>query len=444
MSKRRPNTTGSLFGGLTPPRSTLGFLLGSCVLLLSGYALSTTPAFALEVPIALAMCGPLLLVLLHRGAPTIDLREPRYWVWFALTVGTLLSAFFDRGGSPLNSALGLSAFITCALLLTIAVPWQSFLSAFIRAMDWIAAIGVAATVAIVYGGLRLPLSTVVNDNQVAYLNGYLFFLVDLGEGILPRALGVFWEPGLFASFLVVAVLAELCLVERRANRWRLALYAVAVLLTQSTAGYILLLFTCFVAFFSRRGRGTDLAFLGSLIVGLLSSYSIDRIIAVLAASQPDVFGKISDGGFLSETRWNSLLVNWDLFSQSPLVGMGLGGASESFSASMDTMLRAQTSTSGFFIAAIGVSGVLYTGAWVLGVLRQTSVPPYARVWMLVCVLVIVNKEPHTTILFSYCFLFYLLADRPPRPAGPVVATLSEGRLKHHESMPITGSTGGGA
>lgn len=417
------------------PRIIGGSSVGLGVLLLSGYALSTTTQFTFAVPLALGLSGVLLVLLLSRGRFGMRLGDPRLWVWLLLVVGILVSAIFDKGGSPLKSAFGLLAIITCALLLTLAISRQAFVAGFIFAMDWIAVVGSVATVAIVYGGLQLPLTLIENRNGVTYLNGYIFFLIEFEGELLPRALGVFWEPGLFASFLAIACLVELSLVERQPSRLRLSLYILALLLTQSTAGYLLLVFVGFVAFFRRR-RGVGIAFVLSLVGGMLAYLYTDKVVSFLAAYQPAVFGKIDDGGFFSETRWNALLVDLDLFGQSPIVGMGIGGASEGFLSSMDLMVRAQTSTSGFFLAALGIPGIIYSIAWVWGPMRLKNISIYARVWFSVCMLTIVNKEPHMTLLFSYCLLFYLLAyDSPRQPP------LSEPEPAEAQSVGLTEKRG---
>ena len=394
-----------------------GGAIGLAVLLLSGYALSTTRLFTFGPWLALGLC--LLLLAFGLGTHRLHSRpdDPRIWVWMVLIFGILVSAVFDKGHSPLKSALGLAAFVTCGFFLTLMIDRHTFLRRSIAAMDWIALIGIAATVAVVYGGLHLPLSGIENSNGVTYLNGYVFFLIEANGSLLPKALGVFWEPGLFASFLVFACLIELTLMERPVNRWRVALYVAGILLTQSTAAYLLLVPVMFVAFFRSKRKRAGLAFAASLIGCILVYQYVGQILHALAAYQPTVFGKLDDGGFFTETRWNSLLVNLRIFTESPFVGMGGGGASEAFSSSMSVAVRAQTTTSGFFLAALGMCGSIYTFAWVWGVSRLGHISVYARVWFTLCLLIIVNTEPHMTILFTYCLIFYLLAWGLPSSAS---------------------------
>lgn len=424
----RPNDEGADASTLEPANDSMsmgGRVFGLAVLLLSGYALSTTRLFTLGPVLALGLC--VLLLAFGLGTHRLHSRsdDPRIWVWMVLILGILVSAVFDKGQSPLMSALGLATFVTSGFLLTLMIDRHTFLRGSIVAMDWIALIGIAATVAVVYGGLDLPLSRIENSNGVTYINGYVFFLIEANGSLLPKALGVFWEPGLFASFLVFACLVELTLMERPVNRWRVALYVAGVLLTQSTAAYLLLIPLTLIAFFRSKRKGAGYAFAASLIGCILAYQHVGQILHFLAAYQPSVFGKLDDGGLFTETRWNSLLVNLKIFAESPFVGMGVGGASEAFSSSMSLAVRAQTTTSGFFLAALGICGSIYTFAWVWGVSRLRHISVYARVWFALCLLIIVNKEPHMTILFTYCLMFYLLAWGLPSSASKGLANTTK-------------------
>jgi hypothetical protein len=65
-----------------------------------------------------------------------------------------------------------------------------------------------------------------------------------------------------------------------------------------------------------------------------------------------------------------------------------------------------TSTSAFLLAAFGIWGASYTLHWIAAVLKQRAMPVMIRSFILVMVLCIVNKEPHYSMLMTYCIMFY--------------------------------------
>lgn len=400
------------------PRILGSWTTGLVLLLLSGYALSITPLFTVGPLLALGGCVLSFVFVVGTGRMLVNWRDPRVWVWAVILFGILISAVYDRAGSPLNSAIAQAAYVTFGLLLTYAIDRRVFLKAFTSVMEWVAVIGTVATVAIAFVGLNVPLALVQNNNGVVYRNGLAFFLIDIAGAPLPRAMGVFWEPGLFASFLLIACLGELFLVDRAPDWRRISIYIVAILCTQSTAAYLLLVPLVVIFLVRRPGPKSGLVFAAFAAATIVIYLNVNQILATLVAYQPAVFGKIDDGGLFSETRWNAVLLNLSLFASSPFVGLGLGGATEAFRGSMGAGIRAQTSTSGFLLAALGVAGSAYSVGWIWGTWRLKHLSLYARAGIALVLLVIVNKEPHTTLVFTYCLLFYLLSwDRADEADG---------------------------
>uniref|UniRef100_UPI000FF138CB hypothetical protein n=1 Tax=Exiguobacterium sp. AM39-5BH TaxID=2292355 RepID=UPI000FF138CB len=85
----------------------------------------------------------------------------------------------------------------------------------------------------------------LNLNNVPYQGVYLFFYI---PWIPERNLGIFWEPGLFATFLVIGLLFELFFNNKKISIFRVIIFSLTIFTTQSSAGY-LLLFIVSVAFF---------------------------------------------------------------------------------------------------------------------------------------------------------------------------------------------------
>jgi hypothetical protein len=138
----------------------------------------------------------------------------------------------------------------------------------------------------------------------------------LGE-IFIRAGGIFWEPGAFATYIVIALMFELFFVEKTKTK-RLVVYALTLLLTFSTTGYIAFAFLMIVFIFSTNFNKTkNKAFLGALFVGLL--------LILLFENNPIyemVFAKIKNNNNTSVVRYSSLINGMEIAFDHPLLGIG--------------------------------------------------------------------------------------------------------------------------
>jgi len=95
-----------------------------------------------------------------------------------------------------------------------------------------------------------PLPLVTNINNVNYYNGFIAFAF-AGYGV-DRNTGIFWEPGIFSSFLILALVFVILDSPVKRKRFSVAidviLFAIGIVTTNSTAGY-LLFFLCFDSIF---------------------------------------------------------------------------------------------------------------------------------------------------------------------------------------------------
>ena len=69
---------------------------------------------------------------------------------------------------------------------------------------------------------------------------------------------------------------------------------------------------------------------------------------------------------------------------------------------------ANTSTSTFLLSVFGLPALSYTVMWIYAALKLPRVNLFSKIVVLVIVLVVINKEPHDQIMFTWCLLFCLL------------------------------------
>ena len=165
--------------------------------------------------------------------------------------------------------------------------------------------------------------TIENENYVRYHFLGLGFLESLNAGVLPRMYGIFREPGVFATLLTMALIIELFFVERL-NAKRVIVFSVAVILTFSTAGYILLfsLYAVFLAKLISRGSSRVsreiLLLLFLLMIGLVVFFLFIDMQTVIRV----VFNKLFTVNSSRESRLGSIAANLSMFQENPLLGKG--------------------------------------------------------------------------------------------------------------------------
>jgi hypothetical protein len=395
-------------------------LLTATVAILSGYALSTA---GLDSGFVLVSAlGILLLYSLVSDSWRYAPWDARVWLWFAFSVSILASAIADRSPAKVSNLLVL-AYISLALVITMLVDFRNFIEVFLHTMRILTIIALVAHVAFIGYGISPPFERVVNVNGVVYANGYLVFLIFWGDAVVPRTMSIFWEPGLYASFLTFAIIFELCFRNARPRRISLILFTAGILISMSTAGYLLLLLLAMLWYFRGVRQGRPLPFLVSIAVGLWLYIQGGAIVESLVSFNREMFYKVQNSDFFGGTRWQSPLLNLKIFADSPILGSGYGGASATYAAGMVRgNIAAQTSTSTFYLAAFGIPGFLYSASWIVSVLNLRGPNVYARGIILFCILIILNKEPHDTILVTNCLLFYFVGES--QPVRPWVAATS--------------------
>ena len=206
-----------------------------------------------------------------------------------------------------------------------------------------------------------------------------------------------------AVFSVILSKKYLCGIERKISY---AVSIVGILLSQSAAGYILLVLSLYFVCVQHKNHKAFIDYL-VLIAGVYLLFNYQQLIDTLLNLNQSVFWKLAGDNLTSNTRLNSPIACLDIFIRNPLTGTGLRYGTDIYTAmksqySMDSL----TSTSFFYMAAYGIWGISYNILIFLAVFRQKALSVPLRVVLLVIILIILNKEPHYSITVTYVFLFY--------------------------------------
>lgn len=172
---------------------------------------------------------------------------------------------------------------------------------------------------------KLPVFTSSN-NVRCYFWGLSFSYVP-GEYYIARNLGLFWEPGAFQVYIIIALIYELFIGGRALPK---VIYSITILTTLSSTGIICLLMIWILYGFSiinKRGRGLLLLAVIACVLSLLylkMDYLPNSIKFNLIDKIQSIFNGNSRNYVTVSTRMNSVVYGIELLLQRPLFGIGRG------------------------------------------------------------------------------------------------------------------------
>lgn len=386
------------------------FIIG-CAFTTSGYALSSVEGnffhLFLVVPVALFMFFFAL-----SGRLNLLIKDRRTLFLFLFFIFSSLLTTTINAGLPNILAMGkFWLIVTFSYLITCLIPRKKAIRYFLFSMVFFASISLIVYVLVNGLQIDLPLPQYRNVKDMPYLSGYLFFVYD--NHLTYRNMGPFWEPGIFGSYLAVALLLLVSTKGRYKNVF-FAILSLCMISTMSTASSLFLLLA--IGYWLTVGYSSVMLRFLIMLIGIifmiLIVFYLPQIIVSLADALPSLFSKFTaeDSASISE-RVASPITNIKLFFMNPYFGLGLAQQLENYKIYTDA---AQTSTSTLFLSSFGGMGVIYTLSWLYGVIKQNGISLMSRFIILIFVFSILNKEPHYYFTLTYIILFYLVKRETPK------------------------------
>jgi hypothetical protein len=261
-----------------------------------------------------------------------------------------------------------------------------------------------------YTNISIPLTTFKNINEVEYYNGIIYFAIKSfsvwGNDGFDRNIGAFWEPGVFATFILVAIILELWNTEQT-SKFTIFLFTITLFTTKSTFAYLMIL-PIGISFISVNnvGRYREVIFNFILLVSFfLIFFNFILILEKLNTISPGIFGKLITESTSVNERIESPLTNLHIFKDYPILGAGIGNTENLYSSLTS---GSQTSSSTYFLASFGILGIFYSLFFIYGILIYNTVNLTSRFMFLVIILSQINKEPHMYFTATFILLFYFL------------------------------------
>lgn len=346
------------------------------------------------------------------GCAIINPRIPRHFrsengssIVLVIVTGAILSQIFNWKQNPILDTIYIVVTLISALSVTEAISFDEFAEWYKKTMVFITSSSIIVQL-ISNFGIRLPSGQFVNVNGVKYETFGIWAWFDGNT----RMMGPFWEPGLFSSFILIALIFELCFSKKSINVFRCVVFSIGVIFTQSTAGYLLLALTIYIAFHMRRRIQIVWDILAIILV-LIGIYFQDYISVFLNNANTDVFYKLAQDTMTGNTRLMSPQLCLQVFMEAPITGNGITLAITKYN-QYRTNLRvdALTSTSAFYLAAFGIWGVAYTWGWIKSLLKMNGFSLIIRCLLVMLFILIINKEPHYNLMITYIVLLYFIRN----------------------------------
>ena len=163
----------------------------------------------------------------------------------------------------------------------------------------------------------IELFPVINNSQSLEYHFLGFSNVCYIEG-LSRNLSIFREPGVYVIFLVIALIAEIHILDNKKKKLNLIIYCVALFTTFSTAGYILLFILAIYYLFIKHDSKREAVFIiGTIIIGFVMANQFGMLDVLFEKFS---YGTNTYGSWLA--RLSSLTKNIEISFKNPFFGIG--------------------------------------------------------------------------------------------------------------------------
>lgn len=281
---------------------------------------------------------------------------------------------------------------------------------FTKIMNFISAVAVLFYYLVNGTDIGNSFKTITNTNNAVYKSIGIYVY---NPAIIERNHGCFWEPGVFATMIVFAMVFLLFRLnetrdpkERRNIILGIVVQSIALYTTSSSAGIVLFGLFLLLIFTMRMSSNLSvLAKIGSwigvlIVIYVLLNYS--TLIEFFGLDSNYFFARIAQKeGFLENSRYFYFNTDWNYFLQNPILGYGIVQTN-----SLVASGGGDTCTSIYALLVFGIFGLQYTLFYIIGILKL-KVNGLSKLIMVVMLLCIINKEPHLVMLMTWLIMFML-------------------------------------
>lgn len=401
-------------------RVFLGVLIFAVIFLNSGYTytylLEDTFSQTLMLIISTLIVSFIYIFINGQSYITGIIKRKRpTWLLIAFSIfafSAFLTIFTTNETSSLMMYMSYGLRIFCAFVIARLMNFDKFVKYYQICIFVITLFALIIFIYTLLTGLNYSFFPTFTSLKSTVFYNYFYLAFQYNE---HRMQGLFWEPGLFASFLLLALSFEI-LFRKRIRKVFFITYLVGLILTFSTFGYL-----CFVLVLvllvNKKVENFWVA--GSLYIILFGGVFVflafpNQIVPFLSDLFPEVFSKLQQGGkiiLFGGDRLNSIVFDFECWLKSPIFGNGMAKMTQYYAeAAVSKGIHAQTSSLTYFIAEFGILGLAFPVFFVLGLFFSKRLELENKIIYLLFYFLILFKEPHQGIMFDYVFVFLLVKE----------------------------------
>ena len=271
------------------------------------------------IPRIIGLLSSFVLLLIY----IIDKKIKNPLLIFTFVFITLL--FFASCANNKNEIQGvLSRFISIltGFLIALSINRKKFLRVFVSFVSFVCIIAILTELIAYIAPSIFGVFPIVSNSVGHQFRVFLIGSIEISElnNTLIRSNGIFWEPGAFAIYIIIALVFELFFFET-INYKRVLTEIIGLFLTFSTTGYICLFALLFVFLLFKRSNQTAYKWYKPIIVAtLLMSFGF--IVFSSELLKEEVFGKIILKNSSAGSRFSSFFNGLAISFKYPLLGIG--------------------------------------------------------------------------------------------------------------------------
>ena len=355
------------------------------------------------------MLAVLLFLLFYRRVIITSLTVFYITATFIVTTLITMCINLDFGANTIKYLYALFE-IVLAFFIVSLVSRENFEKCFVQIMCFFAWFSIVLfVISLVAHPMIRFAPSISNENGIQYYWFGFGFLESLSPTSLPRMYGIFREPGVFAIFLLLALIMELFLKSHneRISLKRVLPLSIAAFLTFSTAAVILefLLFLIYIISELPYGNNQNTKivalFLFAVLIVFFLFFQESKVFRV-------IFGKLFVENNSTSSRFGSFVVNFQLFKENPLTGKGWTFVETNFPYYSVLSGYPKIHDTNTFLKYLAIYGVLPTVLTLIGCFRYFSVSKKYLVSIIITILyfALLSNEDLTVNIIFYLIALY--------------------------------------
>lgn len=303
-------------------------------------------------------------------------------------------AYFCNDSASINSYIGNIMLLFSAFLLSLQISFDSFERVFVNVLAIIAIYSLAMYIL----GFTFHISQyATGSTSMPILGLYNYLGSNLG-----RNSGIFWEPGVYQIFLNVAILFLIDQLNiQKLNKKDFCiflLFAVSIITTVSTTGYIIL--SCTMMYFVLHQYAKSS--ISRKIIMLLPLLLVLGSLIFIMLYSPAIYNKLFRPNGSTQIRLNDLTRSPEIIQQSPYWGVGSGTQTEQY---RNSIYGITYNSVGVFLSAIRY-GCIYICLYIYKIFKGIYKKLFnIRYIMLITMIAVFLTEGMFELAIMYLFIF---------------------------------------